>query len=51
MRQKVFITTTDMALALVWMLQRAGVDPHWVSEEEGEKLEEAWKVGGWIRAN
>ena len=53
MRPKVFITTTDvrLALTLVRLLYQAGVDAFWVTEEEGEKLAQVWKVGAWIRAN
>ena len=53
MRQKVFITTTDMRLGqfLIRLLYRNGVDAFLVTEEEGEELSGVWEVGGWIRAN
>jgi hypothetical protein len=53
MRPKVFITTIDMQLAqrLIRLLYQNGIDAFLVTEEEGEKLEEFWAVGAWIRAN
>ena len=53
MRRKVFITTPDiqLALTLVRLLYQNGIDAFWVGEAEGERLQEVWEVGAWIRAN
>ena len=50
-RKRVFIHSDDaqLALKLVRLLDGNGVTAFWVTEEEGEKLEQLWQWDAWIR--
>jgi len=50
-RKRVFILSQDAELAvhLVKLLDQHGVTAFWVTEEQGEELQQFWRVDGWIR--
>ena len=50
-RKRVLIHSEDAELAvrLVRLLDEHGITGFWVSEEQGEKLEQLWRWDAWIR--
>ena len=50
-RKRVFIHSedADLAVQLVKLLDKHGVTAFWVSQEEGEKLEQLWQADAWVR--
>ena len=50
-RKRVFIHSEDAELAvqLVKLLDRHGVPAFWLTQEEGEKLEQLWQWDAYIR--
>ena len=50
-RKRVFIVSEDVQLAqkLVRLLEEHGITGFWVSEEQGEKLEQLWRWDACIR--
>ena len=50
-RKRVFIHSEDaeLALKLIRLLDGSGLTAFWVSEEQGEKLEQLWRWDACIR--